>query len=81
MRLQITAKDASVNFHFTWKERIRIFFFGRLKFNAEAFRHLMNILQHFFYAHLDLLEKHPDENIRKIYNKVTRPDATGVDSK
>jgi hypothetical protein len=27
-------QDYSVNIKYTWKERLRIFFFGKVKFNA-----------------------------------------------
>lgn len=71
-------QDYSVNIKYTWKERLRIFFFGKVKFNALAWRHKMNLMQGFFWQHLDLLEKSQDPEIQKIYKAQSPSNINGV---
>ena len=78
MQFKIQPKDCSVDISYSWKERIRILIFGKIKFNAWAFRHLMNIMQRFFWTHIDIMEQHKDPEIQKIAKMTTNDDVSGV---
>jgi Spy/CpxP family protein refolding chaperone len=45
-----------------------------------AWRHKMNLMQGFFWKHLDLLEKSQDPKIKKIYKAQSPSNINGVHS-